>query len=100
MATLCGWASLDENGRASGGSAGDQTGQEVKLGNWYNFGQTEVLRFKNRDLAERAANVMRSICNNSHVGYDQNQRTTLYTQLKAVGWDVSRLQTVNATAHH
>ena len=93
MATLCGWASLDENGRASGGAAGDQTGQEVKLGNWYDFGQTEVLRFKNRSLAEKAANVMKAICNNSHVGYDQNQRTTLYTQLKAVGWDVSKLKT-------
>lgn len=42
MGTQCGWASLDENGNISGGSAGDQTGQEVKLGNWYNFGQNTV----------------------------------------------------------
>ncbi len=93
MGTQCGWASLDENGNISGGSAGDQTGQEVKLGNWYNFGQNTVLRFNDRSVASRAATVMKNICNNNHVGYDQSQRTTLYTQLKNVGWDVSKLTT-------
>lgn len=93
MGTQCGWASLDENGNISGGSAGDQTGQEVKLGNWYNFGQNTVLRFNDRSVASRAATMMKNICNNNHVGYDQSQRTTLYTQLKNVGWDVSKLTT-------
>lgn len=93
MGTQCGWASHDENGNFSGGSAGDQTGQEVKLGNWYNFGQNTVLRFNDRSIASRAATVMKNICNNNHVGYDQSQRTTLYTQLKNVGWDVSKLTT-------
>ena len=32
MAVKCGWASIDERGRARGGSAGDQTGKEVKIG--------------------------------------------------------------------
>ena len=54
---LCGWASIDERGRVSGGAAGDQTGREVKVGEWYNFGQTVGLRIKNRGLANRAASV-------------------------------------------
>lgn len=33
MSVKCGWASIDEWGRASGGKAGDQTGVEVKVGN-------------------------------------------------------------------
>ena len=37
MSIKCGWASIDERGRASGGKAGDQTGVEVKIGNWYYF---------------------------------------------------------------
>lgn len=93
MATQCGWASIDEKGHISGGNAGDQTGREVTTGNWYDFGQNIVLRFNDRSIASRAAIVMNEICNNSHVGYDQSQRTTLYTQLKNVGWDVSKLTT-------
>lgn len=93
MATLCGWASIDENGKARGGAAGDQTGREVKTGNWYDFGQTVVLRFKDREKAKKAAANMKILCNGNYVGYDQNQRTTLYAELEKVGWDVSKLKT-------
>lgn len=55
MGTLCGWASIDENGKATGGQKGDQTGREVRTGNWYSFGQTVVLRFKDRNKATKAA---------------------------------------------
>lgn len=91
--SLCGWASIDERGRASGGAAGDQTGAEVKVGQWYNFGQDVGLRFKDRELAKKAAQVMKAICLNDCVGYDQNQRTSLFTALRAVNWDVSKLNT-------
>lgn len=93
MSTLCGWASIDERGSARGGAAGDQTGREVKTGNWYDFGQTVVLRFKDRTKAKKAAASMKVLCNGNYVGYDQNQRTTLYTALQAVNWDVSKLKT-------
>ena len=36
---------------------------------------------------------MKAICLNDHVGYDQGGRTSLYRELKAVGWDVSKLKT-------
>lgn len=93
MSVLCGWASIDERGKAKGGSAGDQTGKEVKTGNWYNFGQSVVLRFKDRAKAKKAAQTMKILCNGNYVGYDQNQRTTLYTEMQKVGWDASKLKT-------
>lgn len=93
MATLCGWASIDERGSARGGSAGDQNGREVKTGNWYDFGQKIVLRFKDRSKAKKAAQTMKTLCNGNYVGYDQNQRTTLYTEMQKVGWDASKLKT-------
>ena len=93
MATLCGWASIDERGNARGGSAGDQNGKEVKTGNWYDFGQKIVLRFKDRAKAKKAAQTMKTLCTGNYVGYDQNQRTTLYKEMQKVGWDASKLKT-------
>jgi hypothetical protein len=88
---LCGWASIDEHGHARNGKAGDQTGREVKTGNWYDFGQNVIIRFKDREKAKKAAKICKAICNNKHVGYDQNQRTTLFDTLKKVDWDPSKL---------
>lgn len=93
MAILCGWASIDENGKIRGGKAGDQTGREVKTGNWYDFGQTTVLRWKHETFAKAYARVIKSLCNNSNIGYDQNQRTSLYTALKKVNWDCNKITT-------
>ena len=47
MSNLFAWASIGENGRGTGGKKGDQTGKEVKVGNYYDFGQNKVIRFKN-----------------------------------------------------
>lgn len=93
MAIKCGWASQDERGKAFGGKAGDQTGREVKVGNWYNFGQNVVLRFKSRKKAKKAAACMRELCIKNYVGYDQRQRTTLWDKLKALKWDYKKLKT-------
>ena len=90
---LCGWASIDERGKVTGGQKGDQTGKEVRTGNWYNFGQTVVLRFKDRNKAEKAAIVMKKLCDNNIVGYCQEHRTTLYTELEKVNWNVDALIT-------
>lgn len=99
MAVLCGWASIDENGKARGGKAGDQkqvsntndTKGEVKLGNWYNFGQGSCWRWKDRKLAERFAQAVKDICNNKHVGYDQNERASLFNVLEAANWDWTKI---------
>ena len=91
MPTLCGWASIDERGRISGGKAGDQTGKEVKTGNWYYFKQKYCLRWKSWDYAKEYAKIIKELCQNKHIGYDQNQRTTLFTELKRLNWDYTKL---------
>ncbi len=35
MSVMLGSARIDENGKASGGQAGDQTGKEVSTQKWY-----------------------------------------------------------------
>lgn len=76
MSIKCGWASIDERGKIRGGKAGDQTGKEVKLGSWYYFGQTQVIRWKDRTKAKKYAKIIEALCNNPHIGYDQSERTT------------------------
>lgn len=91
MSVLCGWASIDENGKAKGGKAGDQTGREVKTGAWYSFGQTQCLRWKDRTLAEKYAKIIKALCNGNLVGYDQDERVTLHNALKRLAWDYTKL---------
>ena len=93
MSTLAGWASINEKGTVSGGKPGDQTKKEVKTGAYYNFGQTVVLRFKDRSKAKKYAAFIKAVCQNEHVGYCQAHKTSLSTQLNKVGWDVSKLKT-------
>ena len=85
MAVLCGWASQSEHGTVTG-RAGDQTGREVKTGNWYNFGQTAVYRWKNRSYANTYGSIIKYWCNNANVGYDQYERTTLGAWCKNHAW--------------
>ena len=93
MAVKIGHASIDENGRISGGAAGDQTGKEVCTRDWYNKPWTMVLRPKNSTIAEKMATAMEQACANNNIGYDQNQRTTLYTYAKQAGWNLSKIGT-------
>lgn len=93
MAVLCGWASADERGRASGGKAGDQTGREVRVGYWYSFGQSVVLRANDRAKGKEMAAIMKKLCNNNHVGYDQGQRTTLWSVMSRNGWNPDKVTT-------
>ena len=91
MPLLCGWASIDERGRISGGRAGDQTGKEVKTGSWYYFKQKHCLRWKSREHAKEYARIIKALCKNERIGYDQGQRTTLFNELKRLGWDYTKL---------
>jgi len=93
MAINIGHASLDENGKISGGTAGDQTGKEVCVRTWYNKPWGFVLRCTDPALAEKMAKACEAGCANNKIGYDQNQRNTLNTQAKAVGYDLSKITT-------
>lgn len=90
---LCAWASNDENGKAKGGEAGNQTGKELKVASWYNFGQTAVFRFKDREKAKQYASTIKKLAENKNIGYDQNQRLTLYNALKKVDFNADKLTT-------
>ena len=93
MAIKIGHASIDENKKSKGGSAGDQTGKEVCTRTWYNGGWQFVLRPTSTTLAEKSAKACEKGCANSNIGYDQNQRNTLNTQAKKVNYDLSKITT-------
>lgn len=93
MGVTIGHASRDENRKAKGGTAGDNDKKEVCTRSWYNKPWTSVIRPKDSAKAEKIAKAMEQACANDKIGYDQNQRTTLYTQAQAVNWDLSKITT-------
>lgn len=93
MAVKIGHASIDERGKASGGAAGDQTGREVCTRDWYNKPWISVIRPKDSKIAEKIAKAMEAACANNNIGYDQSQRTTLFTQAKAKNWNIAAITT-------
>lgn len=80
MAVLIGHSSQDERGKTKGGLAGDQTGKEVCTRNWYDKGWDAVLRPINSVIAENSARICEQICACNRVGYDQNQRNSLWNE--------------------
>lgn len=91
MAVKIGHASIDENGKANSGTAGDQTGKEVCTRNWYNKPWNVLLRPKSAALAEKSAQACEAACSNANIGYDQYQRNTLNTKARAVGYDLGKI---------
>lgn len=83
----------DENGAYHGGKAGDQSGHEAELKKWYNRPWTVVLRYSNQAVALKIAELSIAMCLNNKVGYDQDQRGTYWQQLKAAGYDPSKITT-------
>ena len=87
MGVIIGSARIDENGRASGGAAGDQkqsttpdyTG-EVSMQNFYVHTKGwYVLHPQDPEVAIRLAAAMITACNNANIGYDQLQRLGVVT---------------------
>ena len=76
----------DENGKYSGGKAGDQTGTEWQIQPWYNRPWTNVLRYPVVTGREKIAELAEEAAKNNLIGYDQNQRGTFWKQLKASGY--------------
>lgn len=91
-----GHACHDENGKYSGGKAGDQGG-EVVTRTWYNRPWNVVLRWKNAERAELCAVAMEKACANNNIGYDQNQRNSALTRCREFGYDLSKITTACET---
>lgn len=86
MGIIFGSARIDENGNIAGGAAGDQTGNEVSTQGYYMHAKGWYdLRPKSADVANKIAAAMQQACDNNNIGYDQNQRNTVFTQLKIYG---------------
>lgn len=94
MSVKIGEARFDENGKTSYGEPGDQTGEEVKISDFYINEQKPwslVFRPKNKEVARKIALAMTQACNNDNIGYAQvgdgstvyRDRYGLYYALKA-----------------
>ena len=87
-------ASIDERGKAKGGKAGDQTGKEVKIQDYYiNKKGWRVFRPKSAQDAEKIAYDAEAAAQNNNIGYDQGQRQTLYNAAEKVGFDCAKVTT-------
>jgi len=79
---ILGHAVHDENGKATGGKAGDQLQKstpdykgEVCLKEFYkNSKGWFILRFKKASYATKIAKIMKKACDNIHIGYSQSDR--------------------------
>ena len=91
MSVKIGHASIDERGKAKGGAAGDQTGREVCIRDWYAKPWKVLLRAKDENVAEKMAQACEAGCRNNNIGYDQNQRNTLHTQAQKTGYDLAKV---------
>ena len=86
MSLIVGSARIDENGNLKNGKAGDQTGGEVSTQNYYTHKKGwYVMRAKSVTHANALATAMKQACANDKIGYDQNERNGVITQLKKYG---------------
>lgn len=81
----------DENSGTRGGKAGDQTGHEWELKKWYSRPWTVVLRHPDQAVALSIAILGIDAALNDKIGYDQGERVTYWRQLKAAGYDASKI---------
>ena len=79
MAVRVGSARIDERGQGYGGKAGDQTGKEVAIENYYvhSLGWY-VVRAKKDSVREKIALDMEYACANKCIGYDMGDNQSLW----------------------
>ena len=86
MNLIIGSARSDENGKISGGVAGDQTGKEVSTQPYYMHSKGwYVLRPKTVQLANGLASAMSDACANDNIGYDQLNRYGVIKMVRKYG---------------
>ena len=86
MKIVVGSARVDENGKLSGGKAGDQTGKEVSTQPYYMHSKGwYCYRAKDAKVAAHLASAMKDACDNNNIGYDQGERSTVILQLRRYG---------------
>ena len=95
MAKYIAHAAISENGTAFG-NAGDQTGKEVRLQEWYQHKSKwdYVLRIENEFVRKQFGNNMIDIAENNAVGYCQSGRNSLLTEAIKVKFDFTKIKTL------
>jgi len=94
MAVYLASAHGDEKGRAHGGVAGDQTGNELSVRPYYVHSKDwRVFRPKDPEKGLIIAKAAKAACGNPNIGYDQWQRNTAYNVAQKVGFDPSKVDT-------
>ena len=83
----------DERGKASGGQAGDQTGNEWTIRSWYNRPWDCVLRYPDFKVALKIAELGVAAALNNHIGYNQGNRMSYWNCLSKAGYNPSKITT-------
>ena len=96
----CAWASQSEV-KGKNGKKGDQTTNEVKRGNCYDFGQTIVIRPKKSQIGKgkligKAAGEM---ADNNAYGYGQSDRCSSFDVNKGIKWDINSIERVTVKSN-
>ena len=81
----------DEHGNYTGGAAGDNTGKEWYIRDWYNRPWNCVLRHPDSEVRACLADLATKAANNNRIGYDQYQRETYWRELQKVNYDPSKI---------
>lgn len=84
----------DERNKYTGGKAGDQTGEEWKIREWYDKPWNCVLRHPDPKIREMIADKAEKAAKNDYIGYDMNQRYTFWEVLRTVAdYDPAKIMT-------
>lgn len=94
MSVRIGHASISEKGTTNG-AKGDQTGKEVCTRTWYSKPWDYMALHPDAQVREKHAKAIEAACANNNIGYGQNDRNTLNTLAKAVGYDLSKVGKCN-----
>lgn len=81
----------DERGKYSSGQAGDQTGTEWQLRSWYNRPWNVMLRYPDRNVAQKMSDLATKAANNNKIGYNQDDRYSYWQHLAASNYDPSKI---------
>lgn len=92
MSILIGHASISETGGING-AKGDSTGKEVCTREWYSKPWDFIAIHPDASVREKIAATCEAGCANNNIGYGQGDRNTLYTQAKAVAYDLNKITT-------
>lgn len=83
----------DERNKYSGGKAGDQSGTEWYLRDWYAYPWNYVVRWKDSTLANLFADLAVEAANNPRIGYDQGQRDSFWQCLQLANYHPANIRT-------